>query len=492
MSKRTGILSCLAAALSGTAFAEGAPPSVDHLFPAAAGPGETVSVAAIGKVDPWPPQIWTDAPDLHFKAGEKAGELEVTVDENAAPGPRQVRFFNAEGVSTPRVFIVAERPEIAEAEPNDNRSNAQQIPAFPATVSGRLERNGDVDSFAVTLRRGELLTARMEAALLGSPIDAMLRLTDETGTVLAFNHDAGTLDPCLVWEAPRDGVYTVQTMGFVWPADSGVRFAGGAGCVYRLHFATSKCCQETTESENNEVEPLEAPATARGEIARPREEDRFPFKAKAGAFYQISVAAARDGSALDGWLKIEDASGKELARNDDANDTPDPSLTWNAPEDGVYTIVVGDATRRGGPRFTYQLSIVEAPPAVSATASAHALTLQAGGETELKVTVKRLRGFQGKLRLEAGPLPEGISATPADAPEQDGEATLKLSAAPDAPAFNGVFIPVLRDVETGAGHAVEFPLTTTGNVNGVPQGFPHLLLDSTRILWLTVTRPPES
>src|SRR5688572_29769329 len=82
-------------------------PTLDHLFPVAAMSGSTTAVTAVGKFAPWPLQVWTDAPGISFRAGQKAGQFEVEVSPEVAPGPHLVRFFNETGASAPRFIIVA-------------------------------------------------------------------------------------------------------------------------------------------------------------------------------------------------------------------------------------------------------------------------------------------------------------------------------------------------------------------------------------------------
>ena len=101
-----------------------------------------------------------------------------------------------------------------------------------------MEKSGDVDSFAVELAAGQTLVASVEAYTLMSPLDAVLRLVDPRGVVLAMEHDDGrTFDPLLTWTARSAGRHIVQVFGFAYPAESEVRFTGNAKCVYRLHLS---------------------------------------------------------------------------------------------------------------------------------------------------------------------------------------------------------------------------------------------------------------
>ena len=531
-----------------------ADPVLNHLSPVAGQQGTTVSVTATGKWDAWPPQVWVDAPGVIFKPGKSAGKFDVEIAKDAAPGPHLVRLFDARGASAPRFFIIAREPQKLEAQPNDDFREPQKIASLPITISGKLDKAGDVDSFAVTLKRGQTLVAWMEAYVLASTFDGMLRITDTDGNALAFNHDGRTLDPFLAWTAPRDGTFVVQTMGFAYPGTSDVRFTGGDGCIYRLHLTAGPfVCHtmplaiprgkktqveligwnlaashaeidgtlfppnaetaelglrgvateqpvmisdipEILEKEPNDTaasaQAVEIPAGITGRIQRANDEDRFTFTAVKGRAYSLKVTAARIGSPLDAWLKIENKDGRQLATNDDANGSRDPLLTWTAPADGPFTAAIGDVSHHGGEDYLYRLAITEAIPSVAATIAVHSLSVQPGKTADVKVNVKRANGFKTKLQLSAKNLPEGVTATPVDVPEKDGDVTLKLTATADAKSAGQPITLILRETEGDTEHAARFFMTTTGENNGVPQGYTELVIPSTEQLWLTVPAAP--
>ena len=531
-------------------FASAAEPSLNHLSPVAGQQGTTVSVTATGKWDAWPPQVWVDAPGVVFKPGKSAGKFDVEIVKNATPGPHLVRIFNERGVSAPRFFIVAREPQTLEAEPNDDFHSPQKIAVLPATINGKLDKPGDVDSFAVAMKRGQTLVAWMEAYVLASTFDGMLRITDTDGYELAFNHDGRTLDPFLAWTAPRDGTFVVQTMGFVYPATSGVAFTGGEGCVYRLHLTAGPFVRHTIplaiprgkktpveligwnlaspraeidgtqfpanaesaeiglpgiatelpaiisdipeilEKEPNDTaataQPVEIPVGITGRIQRANDEDRFAFTAVKGRAYSLKVTAARIGSPLDAWLKIENKDGRQLVTNDDANGSRDPELTWTAPADGTFTATIGDVSHHGGEDFLYRLAITGAAPSAAATVAIHSFSVQPGKSVDAKVSVKRTNGFKTKLQLTAKNLPEGVTAAPVDVMDKDGDVTLKLTAATDAKPAGQPFTIILRETESGTEHAARYFMTTDGENNGVPQGYAELVIPSTELLWLTV------
>ncbi|HYV28976.1 MAG TPA: hypothetical protein VFA77_15680, partial [Candidatus Eisenbacteria bacterium] len=215
-----------------------AAPALEHFYPVALQAGTTNTIAAIGKFDPWPPKVWVDSAAISFKAETNIGKFSVEVATSALTGPHLIRVFNEQGASTLRFFIVTREPQGSEQEPNDDFTKPQVIERLPISLNGRLDKSGDVDSFAVTLETGQTLIASLEAYVLGSPVDAVLRLVDSHGLQMALNHDDGrTLDPFLAWTAKAAGAYILQVFGFAYPANSDVKFTGGNACVYRLHLS---------------------------------------------------------------------------------------------------------------------------------------------------------------------------------------------------------------------------------------------------------------
>jgi hypothetical protein len=505
------LLAACRLALIGT-VASAAEPTLTHLYPVAGQRGTTVLVTPSGKFVPWPPKVWVDAPGITFKPSAKKGKFDVEVAKDAALGPHLVRFFNEQGASIPRFFIVSDAPELLEVEPNDDFKSPQKIASLPATINGKLDKVGDVDSFAVTLKRGQPLVAWVEAYVIASTFDGMLRIVDEKGHEFAFNHDGRTLDPFLRWKAPSDGTFVVQLMGSAYPATAAVQFTGGEGCVYRLHLtadaptyfpdnapdgghrSVDAVATVVAEQEPNDLtanaQPVTLPCTVEGRIQKPGDEDRFAFTAVKQRYYQLAVATARPVSPLETWLRIENKSGNTVVRAESPAGTGEPRLTWLAPSDGVFIAAVGDLGHHGGDDYSYRLAISEAAPVITGTAEGHSVVIQAGKTGEMKVTVKRANGFKAKTKLAVKGLPEGVTAAEVEVPEKDGEVVWKVAADAGAKAVGQTVELVLRETESGTEHSVRYVMTTTTETNGVPQGYSELVIDSTEQLWLTVVAEP--
>ena len=534
-------------------------PVLDQVFPAAIQIGTTQSVTLVGKFDPWPTRLDLDIPGVSWEPTTNNGVIRVRVAPEAPVGPRVIRAFSPEGVSEPRFLILSQQPQLAEVEPNDAVPSAQALTRLPAEVTGRLEKNGDVDSYAVDLRAGQTLVARLEAYTLQSPLDPVLRLLDSRGVQVAWNHDeVRSLDPLLAWRAEASETYVLQVFGFAYPADSDLRFSGSPKGVYRLHITTDPVARhawplgvsrtmdtraswgdwgassvsseaievpasavapgvvshslripgreaplelpvgegrEWVEIEPNDLaaaaQALGIPSAVSGDLNRPGDEDRYRISCQKGELLRLEVQAAGLGFPLDAWLRIEDASGKELVRNDDAGGA-DPVLDWTSPETAEYRMVVGNLLQRGGQDQRYRLSLQRPKPVWSASMAESAWSLEPGKTNESKVTLTRRYGADMKLTVSVRGLPAGVRVDPVEVAEKADAATLRWITATNAAPFSG---PVSIDVSSSSPAAVQearFSLISAGENNGVPQGFRRLVVESISRLWLTVLRAPPA
>ena len=530
--------------------AAAAAPALDHLFPAAVQAGTTNSITALGKFEPWPPKVWVDASGIVFKPETNSGKFSVEIATDAPVGPHLMRAFNEQGSSGPRFLIVTSDPQLAEAEPNDDFKKPQLIEHLPASLNGRLEKSGDVDSFAVDLASGQTLVASVDAFTLASPVDAVLRIVDARGVQVAFNHDGSTLDPFLAWTATSTGRYVVQVFGFAYPAESDVKFTGNNKCVYRLHLARGPYLrhtlplgvqrgaqtslrfagwnverQEAVRFDGSQLPADAAHAVLRlpgfnnslvlpigdgSELMEPESNDvasenhrlDVPFAItgcieKPGEEDRFSFAAKKDEKFL---LEVQSAyfgfpldawlkvenSEGKELAKSDDSAGSDPKLEWTVPADGVFATVVGNVLHRGGADYLYRLSIRRAVPSLQVNVSETALTIVPGKTNEFKVTVKRLHGFKAKLAHSAKPLPDGLTLEPAEVPEKGGEVLLKFVASAGAKPFSGPIQIVATETESGTEHRATAYLTSSSENNGVPGGFTRLAIEATDQIWLTV------
>jgi hypothetical protein len=215
-----------------------APPNVTAWFPSGGQVGQTVEVTAQGTLGD-KPQAWCSTSGVKVEFVESGNKFKVIVAEDAAPGVCWIRVFNAEGASPPRAFVVGTLPEVTEKEPNNSAKDAQKLGVSQVVVNGVLEKNGEVDTFAVPLKSGQTLVASLSAKrVLNSPMDGVLQILGPTGFVMEHNDDDHGLDPQIAFTAPADGEYRVRVFAFPETANSSIQFAGGANFIYRLTLTT--------------------------------------------------------------------------------------------------------------------------------------------------------------------------------------------------------------------------------------------------------------
>ncbi len=514
-----------------------AAPTLTYLFPAGARRGTTVEVTAGGAFARWPVRAWASGTGVTVTAGKEKGKLSVTVAPDAAPGTYWLRLHDDEGASVARPFLVGTLPEVVEQEPNDDPSKPQVLPEARVVVNGRLAKRGDVDGFAVPLRKGQTLVASLEAnRVLGSPMDAVLQVVSEKGFVLAESNDERSLDPQLAFAAPADGRYVVRTFAFPEKPDASVQFAGGEQFIYRLTLTTAGFADhafplavaraapgrvelvgwnvpaaaksvpvtpgdgpeatafhpEVANAVPVRVEPhpttvkagphdrqhplaITLPVTVSGRLA-PGGVDAFTFEAKKGDQLLFQVESRSLGFPLDAVLRLSDAAGKELARVDDTGNRPDPELSFKAPRDGAYRVEVSDLHSEGGPRYAYRLRALRPGPDYDLTLKEDRFVLSPGKPLDLPVTVNRRQGFAEVIEVSAQGLPPGVTAAPV------------RSAAGGASA--GAVVLRL----TAAGGVVSGPFRVVGRVAGKEGLTRHARLAPAGAVpaWLTVVAPPKA
>ena len=156
---------------------------------------------------------------------------------------RTASFMGKKGLSNAVTYAVNALPECNEKEYNGTPEKAQAVD-LPMIVNGRIGKAGDVDVFCFQGRGGEKVVAEVYGRRLNSPVDSLLRLTDASGRVLAWNDDhvvkEGHLhkdimgltthhaDSYLMAELPGDGTYYVHL------SDSQHQGSGAHG--YRLRI----------------------------------------------------------------------------------------------------------------------------------------------------------------------------------------------------------------------------------------------------------------
>ena len=518
--------------------ASAAPPTLNTIFPAGGQRGTTVTVTLGGTFDPWPALVWTSGKGVEVKPAKDAGKLLITIAADATPGAYEIRLVNDEGASLPRPFLVGTLPEAPEQEPNDDPKKPHTIDQTGVTINGRLEKKvGDVDHYALNLKKGQTLVASLEAyRTLRSPMDAHLQIVTPDGLVLEQNDDFHLLDPHIAFVVPRDGTYLVRTFAFPSVPDSGIRFAGGEKFIYRLTLTTGAFADyayplavsraaadkkvtligwnlppelttvpvpaddkadrvtlfhpqlantvqvrlephaaivEDPPTSPRTLQKLELPVTVTGRIEHPGEKDGYRFFGKKGQKLNFRAEAQSLGFPLDPVLRLSDGSGAPLNKMQAKALRTDPSLDFTVPEDGPYQLEVSDLYGSGSRRHVYRLRAGPPQPDFTLKVAADRFVLTAGKPLDIPVTLERTGGFNQDVELTVLGLPPGVTAT--TIPGKAKGPTLRLTS--DSAPFSGP----IRIVGTAKG----LPLSRTAQATLTEVDSPTALTEN---LWLTLVK----
>ena len=83
---------------------------------------------------------------------------------------------------------------------------------LPSSLSGRVARRGEADTYHFEARKGESISLRVRSRSLGFPLDPVVQLLGVDGKLVAESDDRSRtdLDPVITKSLPVDGVYRVR------------------------------------------------------------------------------------------------------------------------------------------------------------------------------------------------------------------------------------------------------------------------------------------
>ena len=495
----------------------GEPPAIERLIPAGGQRGTTVDVKLVGKPGDGNLRVVSDSDSIVLTPNEKKDAASVAIGETTQPGVHWLRFCNSDGATELKPFMVGMIQEMTESEPNAKIAEANAVELPSKTINGVLEKSGDVDTFAVTLSKGQTLVCALQAnSVLGSPMDAVLQIVDARGTVIAQNDDDLSFDPRVTYTAPEDGKFFVRTFAFPAAPNSTIGFAGGADFVYRLTVTTAAVVEHTEPAmrfdQDNEtslavfgwnigtptvtlnrdqqaltgpnslpypVPRCDVPSIVESQLTADRvltfpvavtgrvtstEDVVFLFNASKSQQLSLSVHAQRIGSMLDPVLIVQDSQGKVLKEHDDiSGENHDAELHLTMPADGQSRVIIRDRFRNSGDRCFYVLRCAETRVTFAAAVAATAGTLKPDKPLEIPIAIERKHGFAEPVDVRVAGLPDGV-AFECPRSEKDGETaksvTLKISGSATE-AFQGPIRIVAESAETK--HVQPVTFTTADN-----------------------------
>jgi hypothetical protein len=372
---------------------------------------------------------------------------------------------------------------------------------IPAIVNGQIMPGG-VDRYRFQARKGQRLVVAANArGLIPYLADAVpgwfqaaLSLYDANGNELEYaDHFRFHPDPVLYYEVPNDGEYVIQirdsiyrdredfvyriTVGdlpFVtsifplggqtgtqttieltgwnlpestlaltnkWPGVFPISVRSKEWIFNHVPYAVDtlpECREQEPNNSPESAQPVTLPVIVNGRIDPPGDWDVFRFEGRAGDAVVAEVYARRLDSPLDSVLKLTDATGKQLAFNDDHEDKgagldthyADSYLQTTLPANGTYYLYLGDAQHQGGPEYAYRLRISPPLPDFALRVVPSSINVRGGMSVPFTVYALRKDGFTGEIALALRNAPAGLALSGGKVLANQDKVRLTLTAPP--------------------------------------------------------------
>ena len=199
-----------------------------------------------------------------------------------------------------------------------------------------------------------------------------------------------------------------------------------------------ECFAGKSHGGKSHAQRITLPVVINGRIEKPDDSNVFCFDGKAGQEVVAEVMARRLNSPLDSVLKLTDATGNQIAFNDDHTDKgygltthhADSYLTATLPKNGVYLLYITDAQHKGGPDHAYRLRVSAPQPDFALRVVPSSINARAGMTVPVTIYALRKDGFNGDIALALKDAPSGFKLGGARVQAKDDKVRLTLTVPP--------------------------------------------------------------
>jgi hypothetical protein len=372
--------------------------------------------------------------------------LKVSLKEDAPVGVGWLRLVTSMGITPPILFLVDDLPT-RKVDPKTSREDAVLL-APPLAIESRTP-NLDVHYYKLEGKSGQRIAIEVLGSRLGEDVDAVLKLLDAGGRILAASDDepGSGKDPRLshvfrknetayieVREVRYQGgkFYRLRVGNFPLPmaafpmvaqAGTKISFASvgppgetslsrttrtsglyGVPSRYSLGFRGSEhnasgfvplrlvkepqFIEKEPNDQLSEAHLIESSTTLTGRLQIPDDIDVYAFDLKKGQHLHFRPFCRSLGSPAFLLLSLQDENGRVLASAGNGNSAEEP-LHYIASADGRILLLVSELAGRGTPAFHYAISAhIQATPLSFHWDAGKASHLTVSGQPGSTVTLK--------------------------------------------------------------------------------------------------------
>jgi hypothetical protein len=342
--------------------------------------------------------------------GQQGTTFEVTLGGQYLDGVDAV-ITSGEGIEA---NVVEHDKPLTQRQVNDLREKLQEAQkGMPMAMRGRYRRGDrpDLSEFAdqVGISEKDLLKMRKQREERSDPkVQPNPQISEMVTLEVTVVEDSPT--------GPRE-LRLMTSRGLSNP----IRFHVGQLSEFLENEPNDKSADSTID---------ELPVVLNGQIL-PGDVDRFDFQAHRGQQLVVS-ASARElipylADAVPGWfqatLALYDSDGEEVAYVDDFQFHPDPTLFFEIPGDGTYTLEIKDSVYRGREDFVYRIALGELPfvtsvfPLGGPKGENATVEMTGWNLPEQSVTVNKWSAASGEIHLDSaqhtgGTIPFAVDTIP--------------------------------------------------------------------------------
>lgn len=276
----------------------------------------------------------------------------------------EARGFTDQAVGAYRLSVEA-GPAPADDVGNDAASRGR-VTAGNA-VSGVLESEGDVDWYRLSARVGQRYRINLSGAdgsnqALGDP---MLRVVAGDGAELASNDDSeNSLNSMVEWTPSQNGDVFVEASAF----------GGAAIGAYTLSVAAERAPTDAIAGSRVTHGRIALGGSVTNALDFVGDTDWWRIRLQEGQTYRFTLSGNKDATTplADPVLAIRNASGEELATDDDGGEGFNSYLEFTAPSSGQFYLEARPfgADMTGGYTLTAAQGDIPADASTDATLSA--------------------------------------------------------------------------------------------------------------------------
>lgn len=349
----------------------------------------------------------SDQPASQFssaKPTDRVAPLRASIDASCPVGIYGLRVATAEGISNPLLFMVDDLPTLVSLRSNHDFNSAQSI-TLPNAIDGTTD-SGKADYFQFAGSASDWVSIEAVATRLGTKLDPVVRLLNQSGKELAYVDDSPSLagDCRLRLQLPETGNFYVAI------EDSAM--GGSSAHAYRLRIGDFPLTrnQRFASAANPELKqfehvdqkpftPAEIDSGLVGVFNNGVPIHRFRFSAKKGDRLVFTDRSRQLGAAAMLGLAVRDEAGKLIGENRRAG-TSGGTLSVSIPADGAYDVELSELSHRSGADFGYYAEFRRSVPDFELTLETASVILPQDGYAILKVTANR-KSYNGPIKLSA-------------------------------------------------------------------------------------------